>query len=54
MYKIISNSQYQGSYKRSEWFHKTPSRKEVSFPTNIIDYKYILMDSFKIKVNINE
>jgi len=39
---------------KSECCHGTPGRNEVSFPTNIIDYKYILMEPFKIKVSINK
>jgi len=39
---------------KSECWHGTSGRKEVSFPSNIIDYKYILVEPFKIKVNINK
>jgi len=38
----------------NECCHGTPGSDEVSFPTNIIDYKYILVEPIKIKVIINK
>ena len=46
--------QYLNNVKKSDCCHGTHGRNEVSFPTNIIDYKYILVESFKTKVNINK
>jgi len=40
--------------KKSECCHGTTGKNEVSFPTNIIDYKYISKEPFKMKVNINK